>query len=361
MSRECRQARIGLAFAFLCVFSAACRNSKTAASSTSSADGTGSATATSTPRSTTKGITSTGSGLTLDRLSSLTNYTYTTVSGNGGYTFTVTGQVHSPTNWQATSSAPRVTTYDVGGRGYAVALGQVSPVTFRSPQGFSHLAGEYSAAESLVGYTHVAGISITTGGACSAAGASGTTYHVKSPSADASILVETATACVANSTGALLSYTSGVPGGSGAAAIHLAGANITFTVEAIGGVSPISAPSPSNATTLPTLPSSFGATPGLPSGFPAAVAAPPGRIVSSVTLNPSKWYLQLVESGTGALASYASILESKGFGVVSSTITSAIDLEVLKDGAYQVQIEQLPSSGSGTFMAVTVEAAQQSS
>lgn len=126
--------------------------------------------------------------------------------------------------------------------GYAFVLGHVTPVTFKTPEGYSHLDGEYSAAQSLVGYTHVAGISITAGGACSVAGVSGVTYQVKPPSAGASIIVETATACVGQSTGALLSYTAGVPSGSGASAIHLAGASITFTVDAIGSVGPISAP-----------------------------------------------------------------------------------------------------------------------
>ncbi len=241
------QARFGFVAALLSVLLGACGNSTTAASSTSSVGATASSTAvmtlpsTTPPRTETKNTTP-GGDLTLDRLASLTNYTFTSMSGNAGYTFTITGQVHDPTNWEETSSAPKVTTYDVGGRGYAFVLGHVNPVTFKTPEGYSHLDGEYSAAQSLVGYTHVAGISITAGGACSVAGVSGVTYQVKSPSAGASIIVETATACVGQSTGALLSYTAGVPSGSGASAIHLAGASITFTVEAIGSVGPIGVP-----------------------------------------------------------------------------------------------------------------------
>ncbi len=50
------------------------------------------------------------------------------------------------------------------GRGYAVTLGQVIQVSFATPEGLTHLDGEYSSAQSLVGYTHVTGETITTAG-----------------------------------------------------------------------------------------------------------------------------------------------------------------------------------------------------
>lgn len=208
------------------------------------------------PATTTAGSTATASGtssvgspgtagLSLSRLGSLTNYSFTTTAGNAGYTFTVTGEVHDPTDWETHSTSPAVTSYDVGGRGYAVAIGQVMSVKFKTPDGLTHLNGETTYAQALIGYTHVTGIRIATGGPCSVAGLQGTSYQVKSPSADTPLLVETATACVANSTGALLSYSSGVPGGSAASAAHITGATTSFTVNTIGGIGPIAAPSAS--------------------------------------------------------------------------------------------------------------------
>ncbi len=297
-------------------------------------------------------------GLSLSRLGSLTNYSFTAAAGNGGYTFTVTGEVHDSTDWETHSTSPAVTTYDVDGHGYTVALGQVASATFKTPDGLTHLNGEKTYAQALVGYTHVTGIRITTGGTCSAAGVAGTTYQVKSPSADSSLLVETASACVADGSGALLSYSSGVPGGSAANAAHITGATTSFAVDAVGGIGPITAPTTSSAaTTTTTAPPAIGGPSSLPAGFPAQVPAPPGKVFSSAALSPTKWYVQLTETGTTAEPQYVTALQGHGFTVASTSNTAAGSITTLSDASYQVLVEQMSLPGQGVMLAVTVTAA----
>ena len=82
-----------------------------------------------------------------------------------------------------------------------MALGRVLPVRFKTPEGLTHLDGEPTAAEGLIGYTHVRGIRVTTKGPCRVAGKSGTTYYSATPLAAAPLLLETVTACVAKGSG----------------------------------------------------------------------------------------------------------------------------------------------------------------
>lgn len=295
-----------------------------------------------------------GGGLALTRLSDLTDYSFISTEANAGYTFTVTGEVHDATDWQTQSAAPAVTNYDVDGRGYGVAIGQVTPVTLKTPEGLTHLDGESTYAQALIGYTHVTGIHIGTAGPCVVAGAKGTTYQVRSPGADASLLVETATACIAEGSGALLSYSSGVPGGSAASAAHIQGAETSFTVTAIGGIGPIAPPAATPSTTAPQTPPDVGGAAGLPTGFPSQVPSPPGKVDSSAALSASKWYLQLTETSSAALANYVAVLRGRGFTVVSSTNSAAADVATLSNGSFQVMVEQISFSGQGVLMTVTV-------
>ncbi len=292
-----------------------------------------------------------GGGLSLARLGSLTNYSFVSTAGNDGYTFTITGEVHDPTDWETHSTSPDVTDYDVNGRGYSVALGQVIA---GSPQ---TLDGETSYAKALIGYTHVTGIQITTGGVCDVAGVRGATYQVKTPGADASLLVETATACVAKNTGALLSYSAGVPGGSAASAVHITGANTSFKITAVGGIAPIAAPQTTPATTAPNAPPASSATQAMPAGFPSQVPTPPGKVLSSATLSASKWYVQLTETDATALATYVKALQSNGFTVQNTTDTSVADISTLSDSQFQVLVEQISLPGQGVTLAVTVSSA----
>jgi len=290
--------------------------------------------------------------LELSRLSALHNYTFTSVATSGVYSLALAGRVHSPSDWEVHSTSPAVTTYDVGGRGYGVALGQVIHITFNTPEGLTHLSGEQTYAEALVGYTHVTGIKITTAGRCTVAGTPGTTYHVQSP--DASMLSEVAAACVDNSSGALLSYTSGINGGSAAKATHLTGLATKFTVVSIGGVGQIYAPRPRVTKPVPTVPSYAGVPTGMPSGFPREVPAPPGKIISAVRLSAGKWYLELTEKSATAIVGYTRSMKARGFRLTSSTDTAASDIEVLANGPVQVLLEQMSLPGQGVVLAVSV-------
>ncbi|MHB8264235.1 MAG: hypothetical protein ACYDGY_10935 [Acidimicrobiales bacterium] len=292
-------------------------------------------------------------GLQLSRLDSLTNYTFSTSSSGSGATYTITGKVHGPTDWETVSTAPAETTYDVGGQGYGIAVGHLIHIHLKTPEGLTHLDGEQASAEQLAGYTHVTGIKITKGGSCTVASVSGTTYNVQSP--NAATLNELATACVANTSGALLSYSSGVKGGSAANAAGISGISSTFRVDSIGDVGQIDAPRSPPTTTASTTPSKLSAAPGLPSSFPSQIPSPPGKVVSGTQTGPGKWYVQLTEKSSSAFANYVSALKSKGFSVTGSTSSSGIDIEDMASPSFQILLEQTSFPGQGEVLAVTVK------
>lgn len=291
-------------------------------------------------------------GLNGARLGSLRNYTFTSVNSDGRVTMTWTGRVHSLTDWKVQTDSPALTTFDVHGHGWALAVGQREQVTLQTPQGVNHLFGEQAFAEQLVGLTRIAGIRVTTGAPCTVAGAAGITYHLQSP--NASLVNLQAQACVQRSTGALLSYQSGVIGGSAANAVQLSGHGTSFTVTSIGGVGTIAAPAAPTGTPVPTPPSALPKTDGLPPGFPERVPAPPGRITSSARLSATKWTLQLSEPDTGALAAYEQALEKQGFAVTSHTNSAAADIAALSGGTVSVLLEQMSLPGQGVILVVTV-------
>ncbi len=130
------------------------------------------------------------------------------------------------------------------------------------------LAGCGATAGSLVGCTHVIGERITTSGSCRVAGESGTVFHLESPRGAASLPVQTATGCAAQRSGALLSYTAGVPSGSAARAHHIAGASLRFTLDSIGGVGVITALRALAATPAATPPPASSVTAQLPPASP---------------------------------------------------------------------------------------------
>lgn len=293
----------------------------------------------------------------LGRLASLESYRFTSSASNGGATFEIAGMVHGPRDWETDAITPvEERTYDVGGRGYALVLGRIVPVHFKTPEGLSHLDGERTAAEGLIGYTHVRGIRITTKGSCRVAGASGTTYHLATPRDAAGLLLETVTACVSKGSGELLSYSAGVPSGSLATAMHVRGATSTFTVTAIGGVRAIAVPKARPTTKVPSTPVRAGGPKGLPTGFPATVPAPPGTVLSSIRIGPSKWYLELTEKSSKALDDYVGELEAKGFSLASSSSTAAGDVDDLEHGPVQVVVEQVSLPGEGVTLTVIVQA-----
>src|SRR5579875_2535517 len=63
-----------------------------------------------------------GLNLSLSRLASLTNYSFTNTVSNYGYKLEVDGRVHGPRDWQTNAVLPvKESTYDVNGHGYSVA------------------------------------------------------------------------------------------------------------------------------------------------------------------------------------------------------------------------------------------------
>ncbi len=341
-----RRTSLTLLFAGVCVVGAACGGG----SGTSSA---GSSSATTSATSGSQASSATVDGLNQAKLGGLQNYTFTSANDAGSVSMTWTGKVHSPTDWEVQTNEPAVTIYDVNGQGTSVAVGQVEPTQFKTPQGNNHLFGEPAVAASLFGYTHVAGIKITKGAPCTVAGASGVTFHVQSP--NASIVNEVATACVDSSTGALLSYSTGVTGGSAANATGLSGHGITFTVTSIGGVPQISAPSASASSTIPTpsVPASPSST-GVPAGFPSQVPAPPGSYTIAQQLSSNKWLIQADETSASAADDYAKTLKSAGFTETSSTNSAAGIELVFGMGAINVLVQQMSLPGQGPVLEVTV-------
>ncbi len=290
----------------------------------------------------------------LARLASLQNYRYTAIAASSGHELVIDGAVHGPTDWKISVTSPvKETTYDVNGRGVSLVLGQVVPVTFQTPRGYSHLDGEYSAAQSLVGYTHVLGIRIRDTGPCVVAGEIGTSYYLVTPSASAGLVREAADACVARSSGALLKYSAGVPSGSAAKEYGIQGLTYTFSVTSIGGVAAISAPKappPTTTTTLRPLPPSSA----LPSGFPSSIPAPPGQVLSGYRLSSTKWYVELTGERATTWATYIAQLKQRGLSVVSSTSTSAVKVADLQRGSLQVVVEQIVLPGEGVTLTLTV-------
>jgi hypothetical protein len=194
---------------------------------------------------------STQASLTAARLGGLTNYSFE-VSFPSDHT-TATGKVHSRTDWELTTQVNGLTshTYDVDGQATTVAdvggLTGEEPRTFHSPEGVDTLQGEEYFATAFLADLRDPAFRVRASGTCTVAGVSGTHYVIDSFATASSTLEEQGDACVAGSTGALLSYSLGITGGSAAAAAGVTGFAGSFEVTSIGGVSPITAPAASAA------------------------------------------------------------------------------------------------------------------
>jgi hypothetical protein len=198
-------------------------------------------TSTPSPSGTSGSELSRGGSFTLARLSPYANYAFQYTFTEDKATMTLTGEVHSLSDWRLQASSPDVTTYDVDGKGYSTVAGlsTISSTTFATPKGIHHLNGQYIFAEALIGMTHVTQERVRKGGSCTIAGQSGTTYNFETPSNSYFSIGDQA--CIA-SNGALLAFAQGVTGGTSAASLNLNGANEVFQVTAVGGIPPITAP-----------------------------------------------------------------------------------------------------------------------
>jgi len=189
-------------------------------------------------------------GLKLSSLSSLQNYTFQSTMEKhspSGYSLEqVSGRVHSPTNWQAAYSGLKVpstpinsTYYDVSGTGYVDTDGSVSSVSFNTPEGADHLRGEAYFAKKLLYDIQDRGLKLTSARGCYIAGISGNYYNLGNPVGSSSI--QQGDVCIANGSGALLSYFLRWPLGPSATASSDVEVS-SFTVSGANDVSAISAP-----------------------------------------------------------------------------------------------------------------------
>lgn len=178
----------------------------------------------------------------LAALTSLRNYSFFYTASNLGASIRSVGAVHDPTDWRLATGS--VTTYDVGGHGYSVVKGfsTIEHTVFHTRFGYQHLNGEQTWGTALLDTTHVTGMRISRGSSCRIAGVPGTVYTLKTPGADKGIFSAADQACVADRSGALLSFAEGVTGGGAAKTLHLSGAHELFEVTGIGRVGVIRAP-----------------------------------------------------------------------------------------------------------------------
>jgi len=215
-----RSVPVVCATAVLCLLASGCGSGGPSSAGASSTGGPGARTAKA-PEPAARSQPTSSEGFSLSTLAGLRDYTFTYIATGG----------------------------DVDGQGYSTVRGSstVQHVSFRTPEGRTHLSGEYTWAQAFIGFTHVSGVRIVAAGSCSVAGARGTTYDFKTPSSDNGIFSIADQACVEKSSGALLSFDEGVTGGSAASATGLSGKAESFTVTSIGGVGPMGTPSGSPA------------------------------------------------------------------------------------------------------------------
>ena len=170
------------------------------------------------------------------KLSGLTNYAFTSSIAGGTAKITISGRIHSPSNYEIDFAGSKLVV--VGNQGYDV-LGTI--VTRQAvSSGRLEETAEDAAASQFAAFTKVAGEKTKAIGPCTVAGEHGTVYSESSPSSGGVVEIHDQ-GCV-SSTGALLSFEQAA-GGSAIAADGLpGGASDTFSVLSIGTVPPIPAP-----------------------------------------------------------------------------------------------------------------------
>ncbi len=164
-------------------------------------------------------------------LGSLTNYSYTNEI-NGIVAFQ--GEVHSPTDWEITSPA---TILYVGTSSYT-KLGNTWYPAKANADAYAQASYE-GTVETFLGMSKVYGASIQKAGSCSQAGQSGHIYVFQSHSGTA--IHALASACIADSSGVLLSYSLGVSSPDLSGGGHSIADS--FAINSIGNISEITPPS----------------------------------------------------------------------------------------------------------------------
>ena len=157
--------------------------------------------------------------ISLARLESLSNYSYTEVNSGGGRSMTISGNVYSADNWETTISSMVIryigtTSYAKLGKWYASKGIQTPPL--------SEYAGQF-----LKLATNPA-LRLREGGSCNFANTAGHVWTVVNTNFNILLI----SACIADQSGALLQSSESKNMGS------------TFTITAIGTVRPFTVPSP---------------------------------------------------------------------------------------------------------------------
>lgn len=171
-------------------------------------------------------------GLNFTALGSLTNYEAEMTTGAQTYKVVVS----SPTNWS--QNLNNLAMIHVNGSVYSGLESSAGiPWTVKKDPANAYATSPYpGAVGQFTNMRKVTDVAITKGGACTVAGVAGHQWKIASPQTSAAAVTDVA--CVADSSGALLSLNSqlhgAVPGG---------GAGYSFAITRIGGVAPLSAPS----------------------------------------------------------------------------------------------------------------------
>jgi hypothetical protein len=155
--------------------------------------------------------------------------------GTGGASLTMTGQIHSSTDFEISLGTTH--TFYVDGQAYEV-LGTIAPQKITLNQGYFQQQGIVAAANTFIGLTKASGVTIKATGTCNVAGITGTSYTESTP-ASVGILKLSQVGCVANSGGALLSFVERV---SGSATPGGGGQKYFFEITGVNNVPQIPAP-----------------------------------------------------------------------------------------------------------------------
>ncbi len=172
---------------------------------------------------------STNSLFTVSELTSITNYTFSSLDNSEPFN----GSVYDSSNWSLTSpfQEEHINGYiytNLGGKWY------------RQVEGSNNYQSSVyiGAAKGFLGMLKVADSKLVTDGSCNYAGENGTIYEIEVPQYKQ--VKALASACLANNNKAILEYNIG-------AAINtsLVGANLSyvFTIKSIGNVGALTAPS----------------------------------------------------------------------------------------------------------------------
>jgi hypothetical protein len=176
-------------------------------------------------------------GLNLTKLGSLTDYSAELVNNK---VLTLTYRVHSPSDWESFMGSPQPLAINIGTSKYArvpsVSGSTLSYSWQKIGAADPYLSSPYpSEVKGFIGLTHVTGATLEKEGSCVVAGISG--HQFKLVAKGGSIFSLKTAACVADSSGALLSFDEGSSGTEGPT-----GYTSAFAITGVNNVGVITVP-----------------------------------------------------------------------------------------------------------------------